>query len=70
MHAQPASSSDSAVRFAVDVRRLPWMRRLAVDYAFDFARVAPFFAGNPADAASWRGGHRRRTAATRGRDAK
>ena len=53
MHAQPASSSDSTVRFAVDVRRLPWMRRLAVDYAFDFARVAPFFAGDPADAASW-----------------
>ena len=54
MHAQPASSSDSTVRFAVDVRRLPWMRRLAVDYAFDFARLAPFFAGDPADAASWR----------------
>ena len=53
MHAQPASSSDSTVRFAVDVRRLPWMRRLAVDYAFDFARVAPFFAGDPAEAASW-----------------
>jgi bacillithiol synthase len=53
VHAQPASSSDSTVRFAVDVRRLPWMRRLAVDYAFDFARVAPFFAGDPADAASW-----------------
>ena len=41
------------MRFAVDVRRLPWMRRLAVDYAFDFARVEPFFAGNPADEASW-----------------
>ena len=27
------------MRFAVDVRRLPWMRRLAVDYAFDFARL-------------------------------
>jgi bacillithiol synthase len=53
VHAQPASSSDSTVRFAVDVRRLPWMRRLAVDYAFDFARVAPFFAGDPGDAASW-----------------
>jgi bacillithiol synthase len=53
VHAQSASSSDSAVRFSVDVRRLPWMRRLAVDYAFDFARVEPFFSGNPADRGSW-----------------
>ena len=60
--AQPASSPDSAVRFAVDVRRLPWMRRLAVDYAFDFARVAPFFAGNPADRRVVAGRHRGRTA--------
>ena len=41
------------MRFAVDVRRLPWMRRLAVDYAFDYERVAPFFSGNPAEPASW-----------------
>jgi bacillithiol synthase len=53
VHSQPASPSDSAVRFAVDVRRLPWIRRLAVDYTFDFARLEPFFSGNPADDASW-----------------
>jgi bacillithiol synthase len=41
-------------KFAVDVRRFPWMRRLASDYAFDFARLADFFAGNPADPAVWR----------------
>jgi len=41
------------VRFAVDVRRLPWRRRLAVDYAFDFGQVEPFFSGNPADPAAW-----------------
>jgi len=29
------------------------MRRLAVDYAYDFERLAPCFAGNPADAAAW-----------------
>lgn len=29
------------------------MRRLATDYAFDFAPLAPFFAGNPATAAAW-----------------
>ena len=42
-----ASPSDSALRLAVDVRRLPWMRRLAIDYIFNFDNVAPFFAGNP-----------------------
>ena len=49
----PASASDSALRLAVDVRSLPWMRRLAVDYAFQFDRLAPFFAGDPADPAAW-----------------
>ena len=29
------------------------MRRLAVDYAFDHARVAPFFPGDPADPSAW-----------------
>lgn len=41
-------------RLAVDIRRFPWIRRLAADYAFDHARVAEFFAGNPADPAAWR----------------
>jgi bacillithiol biosynthesis cysteine-adding enzyme BshC len=53
VHSQSASSSDSALRLAVDIRRLPWMRRLAVDYAFDHDRVADFFSGNPADPAAW-----------------
>lgn len=30
------------------------MRRLAADYAFDYARLAEFFAGNPAEPAAWR----------------
>jgi hypothetical protein len=68
VHAQSASSSDSAVRFSVDVRRLPWMRRLAVDYAFDFARVEPFFSGNPADRGSWADASPPHNG-TRGRDA-
>jgi bacillithiol synthase len=49
---QPASTTTSA-RLAVDVRRFPWINRLAADYAFDFARVADFYAGNPADPAAW-----------------
>ena len=37
----------------IDIRRFPWIRRLAADYAFDFARLSDFFAGNPADADDW-----------------
>ena len=47
------SSDEPAVRIPVDVRRFPWIRRLAVDYAYDFGAVAPFFSGNPSDRAAW-----------------
>ena len=45
--------SESAARIPVDVRRFPWIRRLAADYAYDFGAVAPFFSGDPADRAAW-----------------
>jgi bacillithiol biosynthesis cysteine-adding enzyme BshC len=48
-----ASPSDSTLRLAVDVRRLPWMRRLAIDYIFHFDNVASFFAGDPQDRSAW-----------------
>jgi bacillithiol biosynthesis cysteine-adding enzyme BshC len=35
------------------VRRVPGIRRLAADYAYDFGGLAPFFSGNPADRAAW-----------------
>jgi bacillithiol biosynthesis cysteine-adding enzyme BshC len=38
---------------AVDVRRFPWIRRLAADYAYDFRAVAPFFSGDPTDRRAW-----------------
>ena len=38
---------------AVDIRRFPWIRRFATDYAFQFERVAPYFSGNPAQADAW-----------------
>ena len=41
-------------RIPVDIRRLPWIKPLVVDYAFDHARVAPFFAGDPRDPRAWR----------------
>ena len=44
---------DPAARLAIDLRRFPWVRRLAADYAYDFARVAPFFSGNPVDRQAW-----------------
>ena len=51
MHADSSSSTAAAV--AVDIRRFPWIRRLATDYAFAFDRVAPFFAGDPAQPDAW-----------------
>lgn len=59
MQPTSASPSDSALRLAVDVRTLPWMRPLALDYAFAHDRLAPFFAGDPADGASWSSAIRR-----------
>jgi bacillithiol synthase len=38
---------------AVDVRRFPWIRRLAADYAYNFRLVEPFFAGDPTQPAAW-----------------
>jgi bacillithiol biosynthesis cysteine-adding enzyme BshC len=41
------------VRIPVDVRRFPWIRRLAADYAYNFRAVAPFFSGDPSDRGAW-----------------
>jgi bacillithiol synthase len=48
------STAPTATRSAIDVRRFPWIRRFAADYAFAFDRLAPFFAGNPSNPAAWR----------------
>ena len=47
------SDPDTSVRIPVDVRRFPWIRRLAADYAYDFRSVAPFFSGDPSDRSAW-----------------
>jgi bacillithiol synthase len=47
------NSSEPSVRIPVDVRRFPWIRKLASDYAYDFKSVAPFFSGDPAERAAW-----------------
>src|SRR5262245_40882428 len=45
--------SESPVRIPIDIRRLPWVHRLASDYAYDFSRVAPFYSGDPSVYQSW-----------------
>src|SRR4051812_49597913 len=52
--AGPSSSPvDSPVRIPVDLRRFPWVKRLAADYAYAFPSVAAFYAGDPSTYASW-----------------
>jgi bacillithiol biosynthesis cysteine-adding enzyme BshC len=66
-----STPTEPPTRVPVDIRRLPWMRRLATDYAFDFRQLAPFYAGDPSASSSWaaaiarvqaRGGERARIA--------
>ena len=56
------------MRIPVDVRRFPWIRRLAADYAYDFRSVAPFFSGDPADRGAWADAIARTQAHDRRRD--
>lgn len=46
-------ADESSNCLPVDLRRFSWFRRLATDYAYDFAPLAPFFNGNPAERGSW-----------------
>jgi bacillithiol biosynthesis cysteine-adding enzyme BshC len=47
----------------IDVRQLSWIRPLVGAYAFDFQKVAPLYAGNPATSQSWSIAIERRQAA-------
>lgn len=51
--AVPSDVSPVSASLAVDIRTFPWIRRLASDYAFAYANVAPFFAGDPATPDAW-----------------
>ena len=62
MHAESGFPSPTTVGMPVDIRRLSWARRLAADYSYDFSRVAPFFAGNPAVPSDWQAAIVRRQA--------
>jgi bacillithiol synthase len=61
----PSNATASASHVSVDLRQLPWIKRLATDYAFDFGQLAPFFAGDPAAADAWTEMIRRRQAQPR-----
>jgi len=45
--------ADGSNRTAIDVRRFSWIRPLAGDYAFNFASVAPLYAGDPTSRHAW-----------------
>jgi bacillithiol biosynthesis cysteine-adding enzyme BshC len=45
--------ADGSTRTAIDVRRFGWIRPLAGDYAFNFANVAPLYAGDPTSRHAW-----------------
>jgi bacillithiol biosynthesis cysteine-adding enzyme BshC len=45
--------ADGSTLAAIDVRRFDWIRRLAGDYAFDFAKIASLYAGDPASRQAW-----------------
>lgn len=42
-----------SLHIPVDIRRFPWVKKLAADYAFQFSSLAPFFSGDPSSSASW-----------------
>jgi bacillithiol synthase len=51
--ARTAEGSSERAPTKIDVRRFPWIRPLAGDYAFAFERIAPLYAGDPASRPAW-----------------
>jgi bacillithiol biosynthesis cysteine-adding enzyme BshC len=47
------SSTSSPVVQGVPLQRLPWARPLQIDYFQAFAKLEPFYAGNPAEPEAW-----------------
>jgi bacillithiol synthase len=48
-----ATAASSSLKLPVDIRRFPWIRRLAADFAYDFGSLSRFFAGDPARPEAW-----------------
>jgi bacillithiol biosynthesis cysteine-adding enzyme BshC len=51
---QPSNGNMNSLHISVDIRRFPWVKKLAADYAFQFSALAPFFSGDPASPGSWK----------------
>src|SRR3954447_4863181 len=53
--AEPSLSDAPRLKVTgVDVRRFPWIRPLAGDYAYNFKQVEGLYAGNPLEPDAWR----------------
>ena len=50
---QRSNGNMNSLHIPVDIRRFPWVKKLAADYAFQFSALAPFYSGDPAAPASW-----------------
>jgi bacillithiol biosynthesis cysteine-adding enzyme BshC len=50
---QRSNGNMNSLHISVDIRRFPWVKKLAADYAFQFSALAPFFSGDPSAPASW-----------------
>lgn len=50
---QRSNGNINSLHIPVDIRRFPWIKKLAADYAFQFSALAPFFSGDPAAPAAW-----------------
>jgi len=50
----PLTDTATSARLAVDVRQMPWIRKLAAEYSDNFPSVSDFFAGNPWTTEGWR----------------
>jgi bacillithiol biosynthesis cysteine-adding enzyme BshC len=60
--AEPSAPTESTGRLhvtGIDVRRFPWIRPLAGDYAYNFKQVEGLYAGDPLQPAAWRDAVRR-----------
>ena len=64
-----AGVSAAPTGFRVDIRRFPWINRIASDLAFDAGRLSPFFAGDWRDPDAWRAAIGRAQAHARNRAA-
>jgi bacillithiol biosynthesis cysteine-adding enzyme BshC len=66
---QPLTEPTTSGRLEIDVRRMPWIRRLAGEYADRFSSVAEFYAGDPWTSEGWRDAIRRVQSHERDREA-